>query len=117
MCPKRPITTGTHNSFSAKAIEKFTRKIRELKEAGPTIPWEDVKKELGLDKLEEDFPRITYIPEGNCIIFTNSNDDFYVKWINHSLTLYYSQETNKVIGGEMNLFGDEVNKIEESDFE
>ena len=43
-------------------------------------------------------PRATYIPEGDCIEFVVSPDDYYGVRLDGLVTVYYSRKTNKVIG-------------------
>jgi len=43
-------------------------------------------------------PQVTYIPEGDCLEFVASNDDYYAERIDGLVTVYYSRETNEVMG-------------------
>ena len=43
-------------------------------------------------------PTATYDPDGDCIEFLTSPDPFYAERIDDLVTVYYSQETNEVIG-------------------
>ena len=43
-------------------------------------------------------PMVHYDPDGDCIEFLASSDSFYAKRIDHLVTVYYSQETNEIVG-------------------
>jgi hypothetical protein len=43
-------------------------------------------------------PTATYDPDGDCIEFLVSPDPFYAERIDDLVTVYYSQESNEVIG-------------------
>jgi hypothetical protein len=43
-------------------------------------------------------PTATYDPDGDCIEFLASPDPFYAERIDDLVTVYYSQETNEVVG-------------------
>src|SRR4051794_1937337 len=43
-------------------------------------------------------PTATYDPDGDCIEFLAKPDPFYAERIDDLVTVYYSQETNEVIG-------------------
>lgn len=43
-------------------------------------------------------PTATYDPDGDCIEFLASPDPFYAERVDDLVTVYYSQETNEVIG-------------------
>jgi hypothetical protein len=43
-------------------------------------------------------PTATYDPDGDCIEFLVSPDPFYAERVDELVTVYYSQETNEVIG-------------------
>jgi hypothetical protein len=47
----------------------------------------------------EDFrPTATYDPDGDCIEFLSKPDSFYAERVDDLVTVYYSHETNEVIG-------------------
>lgn len=43
-------------------------------------------------------PNATYDPDGDCIEFMIKPDDFYARRVDELFTLYYSEETNEVVG-------------------
>lgn len=43
-------------------------------------------------------PSATYDPDGDCIEFLAAADPFYAERIDDLVTVYYSQETNEIIG-------------------
>jgi len=43
-------------------------------------------------------PTATYDPDGDCIEFLASPDPFYAERVDDLVTVYYSQQTNEVIG-------------------
>jgi hypothetical protein len=43
-------------------------------------------------------PTATYDPDGDCVEFLASPDPFYAERVDDLVTVYYSQETNEVIG-------------------
>src|SRR5438270_3163500 len=43
-------------------------------------------------------PTATYDPDGDCIEFLAKPDAFYAERVDDLVTVYYSQETNEVIG-------------------
>ncbi len=43
-------------------------------------------------------PTATYDEDGDCIEFLASNDPFYAERIDDLVTVYYSEETNEIIG-------------------
>src|SRR3990170_325063 len=43
-------------------------------------------------------PTATYDPDGDCIEFLAKPDPFYAERVDDLVTVYYSQETNEVIG-------------------
>src|SRR5665213_284351 len=43
-------------------------------------------------------PTTTYDPDGDCIEFITKNDDFYAERIDELVTIYYSRESNEIIG-------------------
>src|SRR5437764_148810 len=43
-------------------------------------------------------PTATYDPDGDCIEFLSKPDPFYAERVDDLVTVYYSQETNDVIG-------------------
>ena len=54
---------------------------------------------MGMADFEEPFrAHATYIPEGDCIEFVASNDDYYAERIDGLVTVYYSRETGEIIG-------------------
>jgi hypothetical protein len=54
---------------------------------------------LALVRPEGPFrPRATYDPDGDCIEFVAKPDSFYAERIDDLVTVYYSHETNEVIG-------------------
>ena|ERR1700722_7525813 len=53
----------------------------------------------GLAKPTDKFePAATYDPDGDCIEFIASPDSFYAERIDDLVTIYYSHETNQIIG-------------------
>lgn len=64
-----------------------------------TSPNEFAKRMLLLGRSAEQFkPVATYDPDGDCIEFLAKPDAFYAERIDDLVTVYYSQETNEVIG-------------------
>lgn len=54
---------------------------------------------MGLEKSAEAFrPGAVYYPDGDCIEFLMKPDSFYAERIDDMVTVYYSQETKKIIG-------------------
>ena len=43
-------------------------------------------------------PTATYDPDGDCIEFLAKPDSFYAERVDDLVTVYYSQETNEVVG-------------------
>ena len=43
-------------------------------------------------------PTATYDPDGDCIEFVAKSDAFYAERVDDLVTVYYSQETNEVMG-------------------
>ena len=46
----------------------------------------------------QDEPTTTYDPDGNCIEFFVKQEPFYAERVNDLVTIYYSQETDEIIG-------------------
>ncbi len=46
-------------------------------------------------------PTATYDPDGDCIEFLISPDPFYAERVDDLVTVYYSQESNEVIGSQI----------------
>ena len=46
----------------------------------------------------------TYDPDGDCIEFLASPDPFYAERVDELLTVYYSQETQEIIGSQIKGF-------------
>lgn len=44
-------------------------------------------------------PQLHYDPDGDCFEFFLSNESYYGRQIDQHATLYYSQETGRVVGG------------------
>jgi hypothetical protein len=60
---------------------------------------EFAKRMMLLAEPAEHFkPTATYDPDGDCIEFLASPDPFYAERVDDLVTVYYSQETNQVIG-------------------
>jgi hypothetical protein len=60
---------------------------------------EFAEKVMQLAKSVEPFePVVTYDRDGDCIEFLTRPDNFYAERIDDLVTVYYSQETNEVIG-------------------
>ena len=60
---------------------------------------EFAKRMALLAKPAEQFrPTATYDPDGDCIEFLAKPDSFYAERIDDLVTVYYSQETNEVVG-------------------
>jgi hypothetical protein len=60
---------------------------------------EFAKRMMLLAQSAERFrPTATYDPDGDCIEFLASPDPFYAERMDDLVTVYYSQETNEVIG-------------------
>jgi len=60
---------------------------------------EFAKQVMQLAKPVEPFePVVTYDRDGDCIEFLSRADNFYAERIDDLVTVYYSQETNEVIG-------------------
>src|SRR5437879_1585691 len=54
---------------------------------------------MALARPEEAFtPTATYDPDGDCIEFLAKPDSFYAERVDDLVTVYYSQETNEVVG-------------------
>ncbi len=56
---------------------------------------------IALDFLDENFefkPVATYDEDGDCVEFLAKPDDFYAERIDDLVTVYYSQETNEIVG-------------------
>src|SRR5438132_6257642 len=49
-------------------------------------------------RAEEFEPTAIYDPDGDCIEFLAKPDSFYAERVDDLVTVYYSQETNEVIG-------------------
>ena len=43
-------------------------------------------------------PKATYIPEGDCLEFLASDDDYYAERVDGLLTVFYSRKTKEIIG-------------------
>jgi hypothetical protein len=57
------------------------------------------KRMMLLARPAEQFePTATYDPDGDCIEFLAKPDPFYGERVDDLVTVYYSQETNEVIG-------------------
>lgn len=57
------------------------------------------KRMMLLARPAEQFePRATYDPDGDCIEFLAKPDPFYGERVDDLVTVYYSQDTNEVIG-------------------
>ncbi len=60
---------------------------------------EFAKRMMLLAESAEGFkPTVAYDPDGDCIEFLVSPDPFYAERIDDLVTVYYSQETNEVVG-------------------
>ena len=60
---------------------------------------EFTKRMLLLARPAEQFePKATYDPDGDCIEFLAKPDPFYAERVDDLVTVYYSQETNEVVG-------------------
>ncbi len=60
---------------------------------------EFAKRMMLLARPAEQFePTATYDPDGDCIEFLAKPDPFYAERVDDLLTVYYSQETDEVIG-------------------
>ena len=66
--------TGTSNANFAAEVMRLAEPIGEFK------------------------PVATYDPDGDCIEFLAKPDAFYAERVDDLVTVYYSQETNQVIG-------------------
>src|SRR3954452_11312004 len=54
---------------------------------------------LLLARPDEQFePTATYDPDGDCIEFLAKPDPFYAERVDDLVTVYYSQESNEVVG-------------------
>ena len=57
------------------------------------------KRMMLLARPAEQFePTAIYDPDGDCIEFLAKPDPFYAERVDDLVTIYYSQETNEVIG-------------------
>jgi hypothetical protein len=57
------------------------------------------KRMMLLARPAEQFePTATYDPDGDCIEFLAKPDSFYAERVDDLITVYYSQETNEVVG-------------------
>jgi hypothetical protein len=57
------------------------------------------KRMMLLARPSEQFePTAIYDPDGDCIEFLAKPDSFYAERVDDLLTVYYSQETNEVVG-------------------
>lgn len=57
------------------------------------------KRMMLLARPAEQFePTATYDPDGDCIEFLAKPDPFYAERVDDLVTVYYSQETNEVVG-------------------
>lgn len=57
------------------------------------------KRMMLLARSAEEFePTATYDPDGDCIEFLVKPDPFYGERVDDLVTVYYSQETNEVVG-------------------
>jgi hypothetical protein len=57
------------------------------------------RRMLLLARPAEQFePTATYDPDGDCIEFLARPDPFYAERVDDMVTVYYSQETNEVVG-------------------
>jgi hypothetical protein len=43
-------------------------------------------------------PEVTYDPDGDCIEFITKPDPFYAERVDEAVTVYYSQESDELIG-------------------
>jgi hypothetical protein len=60
---------------------------------------EFAKRMMLLSKPAQEFrPTASYDPDGDCIEFLAKPDPFYAERVDDLVTVYYSQETNEVIG-------------------
>jgi hypothetical protein len=63
---------------------------------------EFAKRMMLLAEPAEPFkPTATYDPDGDCIEFLASPDPFYAERIDDLVTVYYSQETNEIVGSQI----------------
>jgi hypothetical protein len=57
------------------------------------------KRMMLLARPAEQFrPTATYDPDGDCIEFLAKPDPFYAERVDELVTVYYSQETDEVVG-------------------
>ena len=57
------------------------------------------KAVLGMAKPGAPFkPQVAYIPEGDCLEFLISDDDYYAERIDGLVTVYYSRDTGEIVG-------------------
>src|SRR5260370_30571566 len=69
------------------------------KVAMTTTNAEFAKRMLLLARPAEQFePTATYDPDGDCIEFLAKPDPFYAERVDDLVTVYYSQESNEVVG-------------------
>lgn len=59
---------------------------------------EEFAKEVMKIELQEFKPSAIYIPEGDCIEWVFSDDDYYGKRMNNNLTVYYSHKNDEIVG-------------------
>jgi len=54
---------------------------------------------MGMVDVAEPFaPRVTYIPEGDCLEFVAAPDDYYAERIDGLVTVFYSRQSGEIIG-------------------
>lgn len=53
------------------------------------------------ERAERFKPTATYDPDGDCIEFLMSPDPFYAERVDELVTVYYSQESNEVVGSQI----------------
>ncbi len=70
--------------------------------------------ELALKYIGSDdkfVPVATYDEDGDCMEFLTSNETFYAKRIDDLVTVYYSQETDEIIGSLIKGVSTYINKL------
>src|SRR5260221_12848433 len=76
-----------------------SRKNRPNPKGRPVSNQEFAKRMMLLAKPAEQFsPTATYDPDGDCIEFLAHPDPFYAERFDDLVTVFYSQETDEVIG-------------------
>jgi len=53
------------------------------------------------DSLDTFSPCAHYDRDGDCIEFFLSNEPFYAIRVSHCITVYYSEKTSEVVGGQI----------------